>query len=205
MCRVATESREGRAAGRCPAPRTSDALAFSPRRSGLRRGSARTAVARDVHEVDVETLHQSHVAPSLLRLPGASSRRAWSTPGAPRRGGGLPASKPGLVAGAHDRAITVGQRKRARQRDAAGAGDSPGSRKDRGQGRGLGLLALKQVYLQREPGAGDEQADGDLRGRPIVPCSSRPFARCLPGPSRRAAWITSQSSTTKAPSRLAWA
>jgi hypothetical protein len=71
--------------------------------------------------------------PPLLGLPGASSRRAWSTPGAPRRGGGLPASKPGLVAGAHDRAITVGQRQRARQRDSPGAGDGPGRRKDHGR------------------------------------------------------------------------
>jgi hypothetical protein len=38
----------------------------------------------------------------------------------------------------------------------------PEAERTGGQGRGLGLVALEQVYLQREPGAGGEQADGDL-------------------------------------------
>jgi hypothetical protein len=36
------------------------------------------------------------------RLPGPGPVRAWSSPGAPHRGGGLPASEPGLDAGAQD-------------------------------------------------------------------------------------------------------
>src|SRR5205807_135044 len=36
------------------------------------------------------------------RLPNRAARQARSSPGAPHRGGGLPASEPGLDAGAHD-------------------------------------------------------------------------------------------------------
>src|SRR6476646_8322650 len=35
-------------------------------------------------------------------------RAAWSSPGAPHRGGGLLASEPGLVTGTHDLARTIG-------------------------------------------------------------------------------------------------
>src|SRR5215472_9217335 len=37
----------------------------------------------------------------------------------------------------------------------------PGQGRD--QGLGLGVVALEQVHLQREPGSGGEQPDGDLR------------------------------------------
>src|SRR3954466_15713897 len=94
MCRVATESREGRAAGRCPALRTSEALAFSPRRDGLRRGSAPTAVARDVHEVDVETLHQPHVALRSYACPANPRAVPGRHPGHPAEEEGCrPASR----------------------------------------------------------------------------------------------------------------
>src|SRR3954454_16915081 len=83
--------------------------------------SALTGVADDTHEIDVETPHEPHACLLLLRLPGAPSRRARSTPVAPRGGGGLPASEPGLGAGTHDRAITLSSYPRGRQRPSRSA------------------------------------------------------------------------------------
>ncbi len=50
---------------------------------------------------------------SALAVGGAAT--AGSSPGAPHRGGGLPASEPGLGAGAHDLRGTVGGPRRGRQ------------------------------------------------------------------------------------------
>jgi hypothetical protein len=56
---------------------------------------------------------------------------------------------------------------------------------DRDQGLRVGLVALEQVHLQREPGCGGEQPDGDPRvdavflAHPdLARLSSRPTSKC---------------------------
>src|SRR3954464_10062876 len=96
-----------------------------------------------------------NIGSSVSRLPAAVPLRTRSSPGAPHRGGGLPASEPGLNAGTHDLLPTV--------TPARGMSARPGPRLGHG------------TAVARRPTGGHRLASGDgglLRSRTKVESAS---------------------------------